>query len=104
MSSVDLPDEPDKSLSSNSASPCPSPVKQTSVSNLRFLFLKRISFCVYALGVRVGRMSSVELPDEPDKSLGASPSRVKQTSVCDWIFIFKTYYLLESIILRDKMR
>ncbi|XP_063532461.1 uncharacterized protein LOC134743081 isoform X3 [Cydia strobilella] len=29
MSSVDLPDEPDKSLSSNSASPCPSPVKQT---------------------------------------------------------------------------
>ncbi|KAL0840299.1 hypothetical protein ABMA28_015571 [Loxostege sticticalis] len=30
MSSVELPDEPDKSLSSNSASPCPSPVKQTS--------------------------------------------------------------------------
>ncbi|XP_045485685.1 uncharacterized protein LOC110999062 isoform X3 [Pieris rapae] len=28
MSSVELPDEPDKSLSSNSASPCPSPVKQ----------------------------------------------------------------------------
>ncbi|KAJ2947058.1 hypothetical protein O0L34_g16405 [Tuta absoluta] len=27
MSSVELPDEPDKSLSSNSASPCPSPVK-----------------------------------------------------------------------------
>lgn len=32
MSSVELPDEPDKSLSSNSASPCPSPVKQMSVS------------------------------------------------------------------------
>nr|XP_037874659.1 uncharacterized protein LOC101741686 isoform X1 [Bombyx mori]XP_037874660.1 uncharacterized protein LOC101741686 isoform X1 [Bombyx mori] len=30
MSSVELPDEPDKSLSSNSASPCPSPVKQQS--------------------------------------------------------------------------
>ncbi|CAG5040388.1 unnamed protein product [Parnassius apollo] len=30
MSSVELPDEPDKSLSSNSASPCPSPVKQPS--------------------------------------------------------------------------
>ncbi|XP_064071179.1 uncharacterized protein Stacl isoform X4 [Vanessa tameamea] len=30
MSSVELPDEPDKSLSSNSASPCPSPVKQHS--------------------------------------------------------------------------
>ncbi|XP_014363595.2 uncharacterized protein LOC106714961 isoform X2 [Papilio machaon] len=30
MSSVDLPDEPDKSLSSNSTSPCPSPVKQPS--------------------------------------------------------------------------
>ncbi|XP_022816040.1 uncharacterized protein LOC111349244 isoform X3 [Spodoptera litura] len=30
MSSVELPDEPDKSLSSNSASPCPSPVKQMS--------------------------------------------------------------------------
>ncbi|XP_045446169.1 uncharacterized protein LOC123654298 [Melitaea cinxia] len=28
MNSVELPDEPDKSLSSNSASPCPSPVKQ----------------------------------------------------------------------------
>ncbi|GBP15129.1 SH3 and cysteine-rich domain-containing protein 3 [Eumeta japonica] len=30
MSSVELPDEHDKSLSSNSASPCPSPVKQLS--------------------------------------------------------------------------
>nr|XP_034824869.1 uncharacterized protein LOC117982609 isoform X6 [Maniola hyperantus] len=30
MSSVELPDEPDKSLSSNSTSPCPSPVKQHS--------------------------------------------------------------------------
>ncbi|RVE54352.1 hypothetical protein evm_000837 [Chilo suppressalis] len=30
MSSVELPDEPDKSLSSNSASPCLSPVKQPS--------------------------------------------------------------------------
>ncbi|CAG9115903.1 unnamed protein product [Plutella xylostella] len=30
MSSVELPDEPDKSQSSNSASPCPSPVKQQS--------------------------------------------------------------------------
>lgn len=34
MSSVELPDEPDKSPSSNSASPCPSPVKQQSVSKL----------------------------------------------------------------------
>lgn len=38
MSSVDLPDEPDKSLSSNSASPCPSPVKQHSVSILIIVF------------------------------------------------------------------
>ncbi|XP_072940427.1 uncharacterized protein Stacl [Epargyreus clarus] len=30
MSSVELPDEPERSLSSNSASPCPSPVKQPS--------------------------------------------------------------------------
>lgn len=38
MSSVELPDEPDKSQSSNSASPCPSPVKQPSVSD-QFTFL-----------------------------------------------------------------
>lgn len=37
MSSVELPDEPDKSLSSNSASPCPSPVKQMSVSTINIL-------------------------------------------------------------------
>ncbi|KOB74827.1 Uncharacterized protein OBRU01_08481 [Operophtera brumata] len=40
MSSVDLPDEPDKSLSSNSASPCPSPVKQTSSRHADELDLK----------------------------------------------------------------
>lgn len=37
MSSVELPDEHDKSLSSNSASPCPSPVKQYNVRILIYL-------------------------------------------------------------------
>ncbi|XP_063532460.1 uncharacterized protein LOC134743081 isoform X2 [Cydia strobilella] len=58
MSSVDLPDEPDKSLSSNSASPCPSPVKQTNVS-----IIIAPSSPVYSrrlFSARGGRMSSVD--------------------------------------------
>lgn len=36
MSSVELPDEHDKSLSSASTSPCPSPVKQVSKHKLKY--------------------------------------------------------------------
>ncbi|CAH2107236.1 unnamed protein product [Euphydryas editha] len=72
MSSVELPDEPDKSLSSNSASPCPSPVKQHSKhqrllpTNLYVILYNFKSRHVDELDLKAGYKVTVIDTSDPD--------------------------------------
>ncbi|XP_068630684.1 uncharacterized protein Stacl [Battus philenor] len=72
MSSVELPDEPDKSLSSNSGSPCPSPVKQPSKhqrllpTNLYVILYNFKSRHVDELDLKAGYKVTVIDTSDPD--------------------------------------